>query len=326
MKIRNFVRREEGFWSTMVILLLVTLALMGMGSYTVQRSEGPNVAKNINSMQAEYAATGGMYFGLRLLRLGNLGVAENHTYSIGGASTTIDTAWGSFVDPVTSNTYNTRLTVTSQKGLTNSVASRKIEILLNTRMPFNRIASISAGPAVNITTRDSLGVNNPQLCIQNVGMAGVPDFDLIGLKALSTAQGHDQSAWNFKPNDHYPGPPNSFFRSGTTPNVTYCSGNMTVLGGREIYGIFVVEGSIVLDGGCRVEGILWCPNGTNITRISGGGDPTENTVSGGVITKGSYDSHSMNFIQNNMTYMTIFSHYRFGEDSLIIATGAWTYK
>ncbi|MDZ7290179.1 MAG: hypothetical protein ONB42_09630, partial [candidate division KSB1 bacterium] len=98
--------------------------------------------------------------------------------------------------------------------------------------------------------------------------------------------GHVKTDPTWDAPDNYPN--GSYYYSGTTPNVTHVTGNLTVQGGRNVYGIFIIEGNAVLDGNARVEGILYLPNPTS-TVIHGGGDPRESSVTGGILTWGTVD-------------------------------------
>ena len=90
MKAQNVLKREEGIWSSFVILFLLTLALMGLGAHVLVRSESRNTANLIRARQADYAANGAAYYGMRRLRLGALD--ESTPLSIGPGTVDLDTA------------------------------------------------------------------------------------------------------------------------------------------------------------------------------------------------------------------------------------------
>ena len=77
MKLIRTIRKmqeEEGFFSAIVLIFIVTLGLMGMGTYALIRSEGTNITNKVQAIQAEYAANGGIYYALELLEAGEMDV------------------------------------------------------------------------------------------------------------------------------------------------------------------------------------------------------------------------------------------------------------
>ena len=71
----------------------------------------------------------------------------------------------------------------------------------------------------------------------------------------------------------------------TRPHIVHVSGNLSVSGSRQLYGIIFVEGaSVVLDGSVRVHGVIYAPNATVATIINTAGSPREMSVMGQVIS------------------------------------------
>jgi|GEM_PF-4260654 len=83
------IKNEDGFWSVISILLLAVLAVMGLASHVLTRSEGKSVVNKVYALQADYAANGGAYYGIERLQEGPLNEAQQ--LSIGGATITLDT-------------------------------------------------------------------------------------------------------------------------------------------------------------------------------------------------------------------------------------------
>ena len=83
------IKNEDGFWSVISILLLAVLAVMGLASHVLTRSEGKSVVNKVYALQADYAANGGAYYGIERLQEGPLNEAQ--MLSIGGATITLDT-------------------------------------------------------------------------------------------------------------------------------------------------------------------------------------------------------------------------------------------
>lgn len=280
---------EEGLFSAFFLFFLVTLGLMGLGAYALIRAEGQNAVINIESARAQYAANGAAYYGMKRLELGALD--ESTALDIGGAVVQLDTSrTGREID----------LNINAAFGSLHTQLC--IHLLKNDLTGF---AIYSTGDVINTEGRDSLNNADPSVITQNED--SIPSFDMTTLAALSTAQGHDQSG-NFKPGDGYP--TGSFFQAdGVTPNVTWVAGNMTVLGGRQIWGIFIIEGKLTMNGGCSIDGVVYLLN-DELTKMNGTGDPMLPSISGGVITEGDILGTGSHVIVTNVPdYMRSFVDY-----------------
>jgi hypothetical protein len=321
MKTVDLFKREEGFWSTFVLLFVVTLALLGVGAHHAIMSEGLNIVKGVNKMQSEYAADGATFLAVRAMSLGRVGTLEGSPFTIGGATVTVDTIVGSRLGDDLATTLNTRLTVTTTKGYSSS----SIEVWARTRIPLVRTAAMAGGAASNITTRDSTG-GLSNLLVQNLtATATMPVINVAALNALSTTQAHDQSATTFSPATNYPAA--NFYRSGTIPNVTHVFGNLNLIRDRTIYGIFVVEGNVTIERGSQVIGVIYCPNVSSVTINS---PPATNSVTGGIVTRGTITGVAASFIRHQKTFMTVFTRYLTSEDLIIpmnatLRTNKWTF-
>ncbi len=311
------LRREEGFWSTFVLLFVVTLGLLGVGAHKAIMSEGPNIARNVTALQAAYSADGGAYLAIRAISRGKMGNFEGTTFDVAGADVTMDTTKGSKIGyPDLLITCNTKLTVNASKG----GFDRSIQVWSWTRLPLSQMAVLSAGVVTNIVARDSAGAVNSQAQVQNAKAVNIP---LAGaLNALSTSQGHNQSVTPWSPAAGYPSA--SFYNAGTTPNVTHVSGDMSLAAGRTIYGIFVVEGSVTMATGSQVIGVIYCPNNSAVTINN---PPAAVSVTGGIITGGTVTATASSTVRNNMTYMTVFSRYlNTLPDNAIMYSNGWTFS
>ncbi len=154
---------------------------------------------------------------------------------------------------------------------------------------------------IEASTKDEFGNPDTTLLVENAPF--MPEIDYDGLVAQAAAQLHVKFG-NFIPANGYPN--NSFYYFGTTPNVTHVQGNLTISGGRTVYGIFVVEGNVELQGSGRLEGILFLPNSSS-TVAYGGGDPNESSVSGGILSYGTVDGTGNHIsVQLNPTYLQAF--------------------
>lgn len=85
----KILQKEDGFWSAIVLMFLAVLALMGLASFVLTRSEGKNIVNKVYALQADYAANGGAYYGIERLQEGPLN--EGQLLTIGGATIALDT-------------------------------------------------------------------------------------------------------------------------------------------------------------------------------------------------------------------------------------------
>jgi hypothetical protein len=151
---------------------------------------------------------------------------------------------------------------------------------------FEEFAVWAKDAVLGVTTKDTLGIPDPSLLMDNAPF--MPNFDFDGLINEAAAQGHVQSdmSGTWVADNLYPN--GSFYYSGMTPNVTHVLDNLKVNGGRTIYGLYIVEGNVELQGSSRVQGVIILPNETS-TITSGGGDPEESSFTGGIISWGQLD-------------------------------------
>lgn len=167
---------------------------------------------------------------------------------------------------------------------------------------FGDFAIWAKDSVTNAGTNDAFGNPDSTLLVENAPF--MPEIDYSGLTADAAAQGHVQ-AGDFAPPPNYPNS-NFYFDLATIPNVTHVKGSLKVIAGRKVYGIFVVEGDVTIDGNARVEGIIYCPNPTS-TVIYGGGNPNGASVTGGIVTYGTVDGTGNHIdVTYNPKYMKAF--------------------
>jgi hypothetical protein len=98
-------------------------------------------------------------------------------------------------------------------------------------------------------------------------------------KVLAADQGHYHSG-NFSATNNYPN--GSYYYSGNVPNMTYVSGDLTINGNLNIYGVYWIKGNTtVFNGNYLIEGIIICEG--DLT-MNGGGTPP--SMNGGIIQYG----------------------------------------
>ncbi len=209
-----------------------------------------------------------------------------------------------------------KINVTIEDNTTNpSLGNRRIRILSNgsnanvtdlTRVTifdgtFDEFAIWAKDSVTNAGTNDAFGNPDTTLLIENAPF--MPDIGYGDLRSESSTQSHDQFG-DFTPVPNYPN--TSFYYFGLYPNVTWVAGNLIIRAGRTVYGIFIVEGNVTMEGNARLEGILYCPNATS-TIIYGSGNPNAAAVSGGIVTWGTIDGTGNHIdVTYNSTYMQAF--------------------
>jgi hypothetical protein len=154
---------------------------------------------------------------------------------------------------------------------------------------------------IEATAKDEYGNIDSTLLMEEAPF--MPNIEYQELIDEAAAQWHVKYG-TFIPSNGYPNP--SFYYSGLEPNVTHVQGDLIVQGGRTVYGIFVVEGNVEIQGSGRIEGILFMPNSTS-TVATGGGSPSEGSITGGIISYGSIDGTGNHInVQYGPTYMAAF--------------------
>jgi len=201
--------------------------------------------------------------------------------------------------------------------------SKNIDVLVGVPPDLADLAVFVTDTVTEVTVKEADGSedSDSSLLIQNA--PEMLPFDKDGVVALAQSQitsgtPHVQPG-DFEPPNNWPN--GSFYYDGTTtPNVTHVGGNFTVLGGRTVWGIFIVEGQqIILEGNARLEGVLYLPNPGSVV-LTGGGDPKESSVTGGIFANGSVDGAGNHIsVTYDPTYMAEFGVFQLAKNLFIIS-------
>ncbi len=184
---------------------------------------------------------------------------------------------------------------------------------------FGEFAVWAKDTTAGVTTKTSLGVPDTSLLMKKAPF--MPKIDYSDLVNAAGAQGHSYVSSDWQPADGYPN--GSFYNLLTTPNVTHVDGNMKVKDNRTIYGIFVVEGWVQIEGGGEVRGILYLPNAGSYVRGKGGDAAQTANVNGGVLVWGRVNGLERAVsVQYNSTYMNIFKN-TYGENNPPLRVLTW---
>ncbi len=269
MKKQRFKKlgKEEGFFSAFVLVFLVTLGIMGVGASMLVQSESKNIINQINCAKSDYLIEGAAFYCAGAISAGRL--TSDTTFTIENMDVDVDTLYdaGALIMEVT---------VTL-----NDDQQRTIRYEMQDN-PLWRYAVYVAGSVNNTTARDSDGVTDPDLIVEN--KSPLPTVDNSTLNSMSSTQGHDRSEATFSPTDDYPN--GSFYYTGATPNVIHVYGNMNVAANIDIYGIYLVEGNVSLDRRANVHAIIYLVNpGRSVAGAST--NFSRNDVEGAIFGNGS---------------------------------------
>lgn len=226
---------------------------------------------------AKNASASGAYMALNQLYLDPTWRAGYNNLTIGGNALSVsiqdqtqDAALGPY-----------KLRILSNGG--NADASNLADVTLFTKR-FQQFAVWAKDSVRNVTAQDSNGVANALLKMEKAPF--MPKIDKDDLTDLAEDQGHKYTDANFFPYDSFPN--GSFYQSGSTPNITYVTGNLRVGKDRTIHGIYVVNGNVTFQKNGKIKGILYLPNAS--TQITNGSTFVgDSNVVGGIVTWGTID-------------------------------------
>ncbi|MCZ6820264.1 MAG: hypothetical protein O7G31_12360, partial [Calditrichaeota bacterium] len=245
------------------------MAVIGTASYTMMATENRVSVINYEAVQARYLTEAGIEYAIKVVASGGT-LSASETVSIANGSVGL------------SATLSAGSALIGAVGHVNS-SQKRTQVNILYRPPISDSAIYATGDITNVDALDEGGNPDPDLIIDNAPT--LPPIETQAMIDTATAQGHVEPG-PFIPSHGYPN--FNFYYSGTIPNITYVQGDMEVQGGRTIYGIFVVEGNVRLNGASRVEGVLYMVT-PNTVVLYGGGSPTESSVTGGIIANGDVD-------------------------------------
>lgn len=270
MLMEKINKKEAGSISIGFAALIISImAVIGTASYTMMATENRVSVINYEAVQARYLAEAGIEYAIKVVASGGT-LSASETVSIDNGSVGL------------SATLSTGSALIGAVGHVNS-SQKRTQVTILYRPPISDFGIVATGDITNVDALDEGGDPDPDLMIDSA--PSLPTIDTQAMIDTATAQGHVEVG-PFTPSHGYPN--FNFYYSGTIPNITYVQGDMEVQGGRTVYGIFVVEGNVRLNGASRVEGVLYMVT-PNTVVLYGGGSPTESSVTGGIIANGDVD-------------------------------------
>ncbi len=230
------------------------------------------------SYSSNNAATGGAYMALNRLY-------RNNSWRTGYSNLTIgsDTISVSVFDETTDSTLAERRIRVYSTGRNKDVTDITQAILFDGS--FDDFAIWAKDTVMNVVAKD--GSDNPDSSFLSYKAPFMPLIDYTDLVAEATSQTNVETAAEWTPANGYP---NNYFNSGLLglgdPNVTHVTGDMKVLENYTVYGIFIVEGNVIIQSNGEVRGVLYLPNNGSTVSGSGGSSSSAAQVRGGVLTWG----------------------------------------
>ncbi len=169
-----------------------------------------------------------------------------------------------------------------------------------------------------VTAQDSNGVTNSALAMEKAPF--MPKIDKAALIRYAEIRGRKYTGSTFTPSDNFPN--GSFYDWGTIPNVIYVTGNLRVGTDCKIYGIYVVDGNVVMRRGATIKGILYLPNASS-SIINYGEHIGETEVNGGIVTWGAVHGNGYQItVKRNPNYWNAFVN-NYAEDNPPLRVLSW---
>ncbi|MGH7455981.1 MAG: hypothetical protein ACRENG_31800 [bacterium] len=162
---------------------------------------------------------------------------------------------------------------------------------------FHEFAVWAKDTVINVTTQDSVGIDDPDLLMQNAPF--MPKIDKDGLFSEAWTQSHlysEDEESHFHPDDGFPSTGGFYYDSTSVPkvaNVIYVDGNLHIRKDRTVYGIFIVEGNVLLNENAHIKGVLYLPNASS--RVYNH-ENASSQVTGGIVTWGEVDGDGYQII------------------------------
>lgn len=269
---------------TLMILLVGFTVSFGLLAASKSRrfvSSVDRVVEQFTGYSAKNAATSGAYMALNRLY-------QSNTWRTGYTNLVVagDTVSVIVDDQTTDSSLADKRIRVRATGRNKNTVELSQALLFDGN--FNQYAIWVKDTVANVQVRNAS--DNPDSSYLMFKAPFMPNIDHNDLITAATTQGNVQSVGTWIPSNDYPN--GSFYAYGTTPNVTHVQGDMLVLEDRGVYGIFIVDGDVTIQGDGRVRGIIYMPNASS-TLIGSGGDAAEPAkVRGGVIVWGDIDGQN----------------------------------
>lgn len=267
---------------TLLILLAGFAASVGVLAMSKNQRFANSIDRMVNQVSeysAKNASTSGVHKALNELYLNPAWRGSYNDLAIAGGTVDINVVNDSVGG--TPKAHQVKILASSANALTQVIVFDS---------EFQDFAVWAKDTAKYVTTQDSFGVGAPDLLIQKAPF--MPKIDYNSLFDEAYSQGNlmnNDAEGHWHPGDGFPNTGGFYHDSSavaTTPNVIHVSGDMHVRAGRTAYGIYVVQGNVMLDETAKVAGVLYLPNATSQVYNWQTG---ASQVTGGIVTWGQVD-------------------------------------
>ncbi len=269
--------------------LLILLAGFAASFGVLATSKNQRLVSSVDQMVEQYAgyasqnaATSGAYMALNQLYLNPAWRTGFSNLMIGNNAVNVTVT----DDSLGATPLPHRIKISASAG--NADAADLIQVSVFDSQ-FHEFAVWAKDTVIMVTTKDSLSVTDPDLLMQNAPF--MPKIDKDGMVSAATSQSHmynNDNEGHYHPADGFPN--GSFYYDSTavsqTANVIHVGGDLHVRENRTVYGIFIVEGNVLLNANATIRGVLYLPNASSRIYNNQNGN---SRIYGGIVTWGTID-------------------------------------
>ena len=326
----NAFKGEAGFWSSIFLVLMVSLGTMALSAYYMMNKESENSVNSTMAMQVDYSATGAAYWAIGAIRDSVLTNGSTESVNVSGIN--VDVALNRVTNDRGQSVYRLNIQSDTEEGV-----SREIEIDLSFPRSISQFAIAAEGDVDDdITPYDENDVEDWDLIQENTAL---PDIDLANLldNAVDTITNSDdiKDGWKAEGTPAYADSidedPFFYWKDGERiPHIIYVDDDpVKFYANAEYYGIFIVNGNVRIQSGhTEIHGVILQLDPTDtITEedvtlygTTGGRYKFE----GGVYSYGSVHANGGPNVKHNPEYTSIFAQY--ANEDLRNRIMSWKYK
>ena len=326
----NAFKGEAGFWSSIFLVLMVSLGTMALSAYYMMNRESESAVNSTIAMQVDYSATGAAYWAIGAIRDSVLTNGSTESVNISGID--VDVALNRVTNDEGRSVYRLDIQSDTEEGV-----SREIEIDLSFPRSISQFAIAAEGDVDDdITPYDENEVEDWDLIQENTPL---PDIDLDNLLAHAVDTIYDSAdikdGWKAEGTPAYADSidedPFFYWKDGEKiPHIIYVDDDpVKFYANAEYYGIFIVNGNVRIQSGhTEIHGVILQLDPTDtITEedvtlygTTGGRYKFE----GGVYSYGSVHANGGPNVQHNPVYTSIFAQY--ANEDMRNRILSWKYK
>jgi len=269
--------------------LLILLAGFAASFGILAQSKNQRLMESVDRMVDQYAgyyaknaASSGVYMALHKLYKDPTWRAGYSNLVIGGNTLTVTIK----DDSLGMTPLAHRLKIRASAGNADVANLTQVSVF---DAPFHHFAVWAKDTVISVVTKDSTGVINPGLQMQNAPF--MPKINKAGLVSAASGQSHvygEDDESHFHPSHGFPN--GSFYHDSTAisqvANVIHVNGDLHIRDDRTVYGIFVVEGNVLLNEDAHIKGVIYLPNTSS--RVYNH-ESAGSKITGGIVTWGEVD-------------------------------------